>query len=732
MPKQLTHQRLPSLKNIFIRRSIILGAVVAVLLIISLAETTSLSGNIYRQLNLLQQELSKTQQQFDTHLSWNNLTNQISLDTSNFLFEFELLTIDTERSDEKISALISKLRHHHEVLTVLPVDKSYLDNAEKIKRDIWTLEDIGLEFLDTVSTNARYQLYRDSIEFVEAINKNTLSINLATIEFSKTLKKRIEQVVEQSRENQRHLDYLLNSHNMIVIAISIICFAIVLVSFVLLFYRLSERIRLLEQYSIDISNQSYQRPPFSSKDITGRLATRMGLMARTIRDSVTRLKKSTKEIEELAYYDTLTGLENRRLFYKNLEQAVLLSRRYDERYALVYMDLDFFKTINDTHGHDAGDNVLVRVARRLHLVLREEDHIARLGGDEFALLLRGDSTEINHLVERILKVLQQPFQDSEFELKLSASIGITILGEDADNLSDLMRYADMALYKAKESGRNTYHYFSEQLEAKAIRKSKILKELEAAIENDELELFYQTQHNMKDKRITGVEALIRWPNPEGGYIFPDEFIPLAEENGLIIPLGEWILNQACHDGKLLNDLAGPLTISINLSTRQFDDPELLEKIIHHCQVYELPHNIIDLEITESLLLIDMDQAVKTLDSMRKKGFKISLDDFGTGYSSLFYLKNLPVTSIKIDKSFTAGIPSDEMDAAIVESTIQLAHRLNLKLVAEGIETEEQLNYLKHCNCDTAQGYLLGKPQPLEKVIERLKKGQSRTLSVVEK
>jgi EAL domain-containing protein (putative c-di-GMP-specific phosphodiesterase class I) len=353
------------------------------------------------------------------------------------------------------------------------------------------------------------------------------------------------------------------------------------------------------------------------------------------------------------------------------------------------------------------------------LILREEDHIARLGGDEFAILLRSDNTDISSLAERLLKALKLPIIDSEYELNISASIGIAMLGLDTDNLSDLMRYADMALYKSKENGRNSYHYFSEELEARAIKKNKMLKDLVIAIEADQLELFYQTQHDINDKRIIGVEALIRWPKPQGGFVFPDEFIPLAEESGLIIPLGEWIISRACHDGKVLNQLAGPLTIAINLSTRQFDDPELLDKIIDSCHFNDLAHNLIELEVTESLLLNDMDMGVKILDDMRKQGFNIALDDFGTGYSSLFYLKNLPVTCIKIDKSFTAGLPGEDKDAAIVEATIRLAHSLNLDVVAEGIETEEQLAYLQQCRCDISQGYLLGKPQPLDMLVKRL-------------
>ena len=354
------------------------------------------------------------------------------------------------------------------------------------------------------------------------------------------------------------------------------------------------------------------------------------------------------------------------------------------------------------------------------LILDKGNHtIARIGGDEFAVLLRSDQTDVVDIIDRVLKQLQLPIQVNEITVNISASIGVAILGEDADNSSDLMRYADMALYKSKESGRNTFHYYSEQLETKIINKNKLLKDLESAIKNNQLALHYQPQHDLASNTITGVEALVRWPLPNGEFIYPDQFIPLAEDSGLIIPLGEWILKQATHDGKILNNLAGPLSIAVNLSTRQFKQPDLVEKIIQYCELCQLPHDLLELEITESLLLDNMAQALNTLQSLRKQGFKISLDDFGTGYSSMFYLKNLPVSGIKIDRSFTAGIPADHKDMVIVDSTIELAHKLDLTVTAEGIETRQQVDHLRQAGCDSAQGYLLSRPQPLAEIIAQI-------------
>jgi len=717
MARKNNHRRLPSLKKSMVRQCIVVGLLIVVLAIMSLIETAHISDNIYKQLGQLQTELINTQQQYNDNLAWNNRLHYISFDANRFRIEFELLTINPDQSDKEIGNIIARFKQHYQSLDSFRVSRSQSASVEQLKRDLWTLEDIGIELLDTSSANARLQLFRDSIGTVEAIRGNPLSISTESNALSNALKRRIDRVIEQSQYDQQQLEILLQRQNFIVLAISCISFFIILAAFYILFRRLSERVGLLEQYAEDIANQDYKRPPFSSKDVIGRLGIRMWLMARAIRKGIVTLQKSTRKIEELAFYDTLTGLENRRLFNENLEKAVLLSRRHGEHYALLYLDLDFFKEINDSHGHYVGDNVLKQLANRLHQTLREEDSVARLGGDEFALLLRSDNTDVSDLARRILKVLRQPIIDNELELKISASIGIAILGTDADNVHDLMRYADMALYKAKASGRNTYHYFDEQIEAIALKRSRRLEQLASAIENDQLELFYQTQHDVADNRITGVEALIRWSLPGEGLVFPGEFIPLAEESGLILPLGKWVIERACRDGKVLNQLAGPLTISVNISTRQFEDPALLNQIVESCRVHQLPHELVELEITENLLLKDMESSVRILDNMIKKGFHISLDDFGTGYSSLFYLKTLPVTRIKIDKSFTAGLPMDRNDTAIVDSTIQLAHRLGLMVVAEGVETEEQISYLRQSGCNSAQGFLLGKPQPLETLLE---------------
>lgn len=592
-------------------------------------------------------------------------------------------------------------------------------NISELLEYLMVLQSVGDELLSITSTTDRFQLYRDNILLVKDIESYITDRRNKSLQHSYEMKLKVAELQQTVAKTRDRLTELVSRHSLTMGVVMLLGFFIAIMFMKHVFSIFKERFELLESYAIDIGQGNYQKPPFSSKDFTGRLAVRMGLMSRTIRGAFNKLHESREEVEELAYYDNLTGLENRLLFHENLENSAAAARRYDEKFALAYLDIDYFKDINDTHGHGVGDAVLVEIAVRLRRVLRQDDHIARLGGDEFAILMRCDGMDISKLMERILQLLQERVVLPDVTVKLSASIGIAILGEDADNSCDLMRFADMALYKSKRSGRNIYHFFSEKLERKLFEKRQMLTELESAIENDQLELHYQPQYEMKSRRIVGVEALIRWRLPDGEYRYPDQFIPLAEEGDHILSLGEWIIKRACQDGRRLLDMAGSLTIAINLSSKQFKDPKLKDMVVQYCKQYQIPHHCIELEITESLLLSNMDEAASMLSKLRMEGFNISLDDFGTGFSSNFYLKSIPVTGIKIDRLFTAGIPFEKKDTAIVETTIDLANRLDLKVIAEGVETEEQFNYLREFGCEIAQGYLLNKPLPLPVLIDQI-------------
>lgn len=681
-------------------------------------ETDSLGSEINQQLKQEELFLQDVQQELSSHVNLDSTLNDIAIHTSKFFLEFELVTLDPERGIENIQNHLAMLAQLKQTLHKMEREMGK-KNLSELLENLIILQSVGDELAATTSTSDRFQLYRDNILLVTKIESYISERRHESLRYSYQMQLKVgelQQVVAQTRDR---LTELVFRHSIAMGVAMFVGFVIAILFMRYVFSIFRERFELLENYAIDIGRGHYQKPPFSSKDFTGRLAVRMGLMSRTIRGAFDKLHQSREEVEELAYYDNLTGLENRLLFHENLENAVVLSRRYEERFALAYLDIDYFKEINDAHGHGVGDAVLVEISARLQQVLRQDDHTARLGGDEFAILFRCDNLDISELVERILLLLQEPIALPEMSVKLSGSIGVAILGEDADNSTDLMRFADMALYKSKQSGRNTYHYFSEKLERKLFEKRKLLAELEAAIEGDQLELHYQPQHDMKSRKIVGVEALIRWPLPGGEYRYPDLFIPLAEEGELIFSLGEWIIKRACKDGRQLLDRAGPLTIAINLSSKQFKDPNLKEMIVHHCKQYQIPHHCIELEITESLLLSNINEAANMLGKLRMEGFNISLDDFGTGYSSNFYLKSIPVTGIKIDRLFTAGIPFEKKDTAIVETTIDLATRLDLKVIAEGVETEEQFNHLLGFGCEVAQGYLLNKPMPMTELIAQI-------------
>jgi len=681
-------------------------------------ETASLGSEINQQLKQEELFLQDVQQELSSHVNLDSTLNDIAIHTSKFFLEFELVTLDPERGIENIQNHLAMLAQLKQTLHKMEREMGK-KNLSELLENLIILQSVGDELAATTSTSDRFQLYRDNILLVTKIESYISERRHESLRYSYQMQLKVGELQQVVAQTGVRLTELVFRHSIAMGVAMFVGFVIAILFMRYVFSIFRERFELLENYAIDIGRGHYQKPPFSSKDFTGRLAVRMGLMSRTIRGAFDKLHQSREEVEELAYYDNLTGLENRLLFHENLENAVVLSRRYEERFALAYLDIDYFKEINDTHGHGVGDAVLVEISARLQQVLRQDDHTARLGGDEFAILFRCDNLDISELVERILLLLQEPIAMPEMSVKLSGSIGVAILGEDADNSTDLMRFADMALYKSKQSGRNTYHYFSEKLERKLFEKRKLLAELEAAIEGDQLELHYQPQHDMKSRKIVGVEALIRWPLPGGEYRYPDLFIPLAEEGELIFSLGEWIIKRACKDGRQLLDRAGPLTIAINLSSKQFKDPNLKEMIVHHCKQYQIPHHCIELEITESLLLSNINEAVNMLGKLRMEGFNISLDDFGTGYSSNFYLKSIPVTGIKIDRLFTAGIPFEKKDVAIVETTIDLATRLDLKVIAEGVETEEQFNHLLGFGCEVAQGYLLNKPMPMSELIAQI-------------
>ncbi len=437
-------------------------------------------------------------------------------------------------------------------------------------------------------------------------------------------------------------------------------------------------------------------------------------------ESQNKLRERAKELDYRAHYDTLTGLSNRTLFIDRLNQAIKYAHRENSKIAIFFIDLDHFKEINDSLGHSMGDIVLKQSALRLQKSVRDMDSVARLGGDEFTVIIDRitDTDILAHIATKIIHTISQPIHIDKHKLYVSASIGISLYPDDGNTVEILLRNADAAMYKAKNEGRNTYQYYTEELTHKAFEHISLESSLRhALLAKNELVVFYQPQVNTISQQLIGMEALVRWDHPDVGLISPAQFIPLAEKTGLIIPIGEQVLNIATkqisqwHQEHTING-----RIAINLSTKQLQQKDIVHRIAcilknNHCKPEWL-----ELEITEGYIMSNPQQAINTLQKFQDMGISIAIDDFGTGYSSLAYLKRLPINKLKIDQSFIRDINTDEDDRAIVISIIALAKSMKLKVIAEGVETIEQSDFLKKEGCSNVQGFLYAKPMPNDQIL----------------
>lgn len=430
-----------------------------------------------------------------------------------------------------------------------------------------------------------------------------------------------------------------------------------------------------------------------------------------IGEDISERKLAESTIRHLAYYDHLTGLPNRRLFRDRFDQAAAAARRGRHSLALLYLDVDRMKRVNDTLGHAAGDALLKAVAGRIAGAVRDEDTVARLEGDEFAILLSEIRTAEStaRVAEKLAQALKLPFRVMERELYVTASIGISLYPQDTEDLDTLNQNADIALHRAKELG-DRFSFFTADMNAVTLQHLNLENSLRRALERDELVLHFQPQVNLANGRINGAEALLRWRHPEHGLMAPSYFIPLAEETGLIVPIGEWVLRQACAQAQAWRAEGLPfLRVAVNLSARQFREKQLVQTIAGTLKETGLPPEWLELEITESIVMEHSEEALATLRQLSAMGLTFAIDDFGTGYSSLSYLKRMPIQVLKIDQSFVRDIGTDPDDRAIVSAIVTLAHVLKLKVVAEGVETREQLEYLRSVGCDNMQGYLSSRP-----------------------
>ncbi len=438
------------------------------------------------------------------------------------------------------------------------------------------------------------------------------------------------------------------------------------------------------------------------------------------------LREQQSRLNYMAFHDSLTALPNRALFYDRISHGLARAKRSGNQLVLMLLDLDRFKYINDSLGHDAGDVLLKTLSGRLQESVRDMDTVARLGGDEFVVLLEGiqDSEDITSVAQKILLNVASPLNIVGHEISTSASIGISVYPEDGEDTDTLLKNADIAMYKAKESGKNNFKFYTEGMNASAVNFLLLENDLRRAIETDQLMLYFQPQFDLQTGSLMGMEALVRWNHPDRGIVSPANFIPLAEETGLIVPLGDWVLRTSCAQQKKWLE-TGKYTrkVAVNLSPRQFREKNFPARVAEILANADLPAQYLELEITESSAMEHAGETINMMNELNAMGLSLAIDDFGTGYSSLAYLKRFPIQKLKIDRSFISDIAVDQNDAAIANSIISLAHNMSLNVVAEGVENDDQAELLRQRGCDMAQGFYFAKPMSVEQLDKHLSNGE---------
>lgn len=436
----------------------------------------------------------------------------------------------------------------------------------------------------------------------------------------------------------------------------------------------------------------------------------------TVERDISERKENVIRLHHMAHYDALTGLPNRKLFYDALSKALVANSASNRLISVLFIDLDHFKIVNDTLGHAIGDELLVQFSSRLVKCVRIRDTVGRLGGDEFAIILIMEEEGHNPAIvaNKIREMLRSPFDLKGHEMTVTASIGITMHPDDALDTETLIKYADTAMYQAKQAGRDTYRFFTPQMNVEVLARLELETALHKAIQHHEFMMVYQPKVNVKNGRVMGLESLIRWERPGYGLVSPAEFIPVLEETGLIVAVGTWVIQAVCKQiGLWLRASIGPVQVSVNVSSRQFMESDLYAVITQAVRDNQVDAHLLELELTESTLMVNTHHTIETLQNLKKEGIQISIDDFGTGYSSLAYLRRFPIDKLKIDIAFIRNITSNPDDAAMVLAIIRIAHSLKLAVIAEGVETIEQFAYLKRYHCDQIQGYFYSRPLPIE-------------------
>ncbi len=503
---------------------------------------------------------------------------------------------------------------------------------------------------------------------------------------------------------------LTQSRKTLIITILLIATITLIISFIVLNKMLSLPLRrLLNGIEIMSKGDYSHKIDVISNDEFGHISLEFNNMAE-------KIAEREQELDRLAHFDALTQMPNRIMFQKHSDAAINRAKRRNSKLAIFFLDLDEFKIINDTLGHNVGDQLLIEVSKNLSTIMRNSDFLARIGGDEFNILVEDLESAVaaEDIAQKIIAQMKQPLLVNGKQMHITSSVGIAIYPNDGQESMTLLKNADLAMYQAKADGRNKYHFFSQELEISLNRRTAILKELKQALAKQEFQLFYQPKFSLKDGSICAAEALLRWESSELGFVTPDQFIPLAEESGEIIRIGAWVIERACHDFARWQKNGLSITqVSVNVSNVQFDNESILEILQSSIKAAGISAASLEVEMTESFIHKNSDKALQTLHRIRDIGIELAIDDFGTGYSSMSYLKRLPLNRIKIDRSFIEHIPHDNDDVEITKIIIALAKVMGLSITAEGIETKEQMHFLQELECDGGQGYLCSRPLPNE-------------------
>jgi diguanylate cyclase (GGDEF)-like protein len=628
---------------------------------------------------------------------------------SEFLLSVDRLGV-AEARERYVSPMGMHLLDMREYLTsvrIISSDPIFLDKIDRIEKQAQQYEDGFLAFVGLHGKPGQ----------VDAANKIRQDYTAAALATEPLLEDLHTTATKRALRTQSGVESAANvTRWTLFVTVAVATFLGVLVA-AILSRRITGSVMQLIAFSKRVASGDFSaRAEQSGEHEFAILAHAMNQMAESVENSHVLLEGSADKLKHQATHDALTGLPNRSLLEDRLKQAISYADRFNRMVTVVFIDLDGFKLINDSLGHQTGDDLLKVIAERMLTCVRSVDTVVRLGGDEFVIVLPEQGEAIIPTLQRIQQAIAQPVLLGSQTLQVSGSIGLAIYPADGADAATLLMNADAAMYRAKELGRNNYQFYAAELNSRIHEKLAMQEGLRDAVARSEFQLLYQPKVDLHSGKVIGIEALIRWHHPVRGMVPPAQFIPIAEETGLIVPIGEWVLRTACKQNKAWQDAGMPaISVSVNVSARQFKEKDLVRRVAHALEESGLDAQYLELELTEGLIMQDIESALKTMRALQAMGVQISIDDFGTGYSSLSALKTFPIVRLKIDKAFVDGIASNEDDKAIARAVISMGHQLNLKIIAEGVETEQQLAFLRANNCDEMQGYLFSQPVTAENI-----------------